>query len=441
MTYPVNAIKNLNAMFMAGPRDVMASKDNVEANKVVVDPAVVAAAKEKLTIARISLLLNNQFFGTLATRLQLVEASDWCRTLATDSKHFFYNSEFVNKLRPKELMFGFAHEVLHCVYDHMNRRGDRDGSLWNISADYCVNGDLVKHRIGELITTIKILHDTQYAGMSAEEVYEKLYEKADKINIADLLKQMLDDHMDGDEDEGEGSGGDKDGKGAGKRPVLTESEKKEMQDAFKEAVISAAQNCEAGNIPEGVKRILDDLAAPKMNWRDLLQQQIQSIIKSDFTWMRPNRKSQHYDAILPGMKNAEALSVAISIDLSGSISYEMMRDFLSEVHGIMQQYPEFEIDLWTFDTRVYNHQKFTADNADDLLSYDMHGGGGTDFMCNWEYMKEEGIEPKRFVMFTDGYPCGSWGDPDYCDTVFILHNGEKSMTSPFGISAHYDANS
>jgi len=438
MTYPTNAISNLNAMHMGRTDDAMTSKDNVQKGKVEVDPVLFARAKEKLTIARISLLLNNQFFGTLATRLQLVEASDWCKTLATDSKHFFYNSAFVDTLRPKELMFGFAHEVLHCVYDHMNRKGDRDGSLWNIAADYCINGDLVKHRIGELITTIKILHDTQYAGQSAEEVYDKLYDKADKINIQDLLKQMLDDHLDpADEGEGDGKDGDKDGKGKG-RPVLTDSEKKEMQDAFKEAVISAAQNCEAGNIPEGVKRMLDELTSPKMNWRDLLQQQIQSVIKSDFTWMRPGRKSQHFDAILPGMKNADALSVAISIDLSGSIDGKMQRDFLSEVYGIMQQYSEFEIDLWTFDTRCYNHQHFSADNADDLLTYEMFGGGGTSFEANWEFMKENGIEPKRFIMFTDGYPCGSWGDPDYCDTVFILHNNDKSMKSPFGISAHYD---
>jgi predicted metal-dependent peptidase len=406
-----------------------------------VDPALEAKAREKLTIARISLLLNNQFFGTLATRLKLVESSEWCKTLATDSKNFYFNSAFVDTLRPKELIFGFAHEIMHCVYDHMNRRHERDPSLWNIAADFCINGDLVRHRIGELITTIKILHDPKYAGKSAEEVYDELMKNADKINMKDLLSQVFDDHLDGDDD-GDGNGDtDKDGKprnGAG-RPKFTDSEKKEMQDAFKEAVISAAQNCDAGSIPEGVKRMIDELTAPKMNWRDLLQQQIQSIIKSDFTWMRPNRKSQHYDAILPGMKNAEMISVAISIDLSGSIDGVMQRDFLSEVKGIMDQYPEYEIDLWTFDTQCYNHKRFTADNGDELLEYEMMGGGGTSFEANWEFMKENGIEPKRFIMFTDGYPCGGWGDPDYCDTVFILHNNDKSLVAPFGISAHYDA--
>ena len=67
------------------------------------------------------------------------------------------------------------------------------------------------------------------------------------------------------------------------------------------------------------------------------------------------------------------------------------------------------------------------------------GGGGTDFMCNWDYMKEQGIEPKRFIMFTDGMPWDSWGDPDYCDTVFVIHSHyDKNTESPFGVSVHYE---
>ena len=26
-------------------------------------------------------------------------------------------------------------------------------------------------------------------------------------------------------------------------------------------------------------------------------------------------------------------------------------------------------------------------------------------------------------MFTDGYPWDSWGDENYCDTLFIVHGG------------------
>jgi hypothetical protein len=40
-------------------------------------------------------------------------------------------------------------------------------------------------------------------------------------------------------------------------------------------------------------------------------------------------------------------------------------------------------------------------------------------------------------MFTDGYPCGSWGDEDYCDTIFIV-KGNKEADSPFGQTVIYE---
>ena len=57
-----------------------------------------------------------------------------------------------------------------------------------------------------------------------------------------------------------------------------------------------------------------------------------------------------------------------------------------------------------------------------MTEYKVIGGGGTDFVCNWEMMKENDIEPDQFIMFTDGEPFRSWGDPDYCDTLFLIKN-------------------
>ena len=177
---------------------------STEKKKVVTvtDPKVDAAVREKLVVSRIALLLKAPFFGTLATRLDLVNADDWLSTAATDGRKFYYNSEFVNKLPPKQVEFLMGHEVLHVVYDHMGRRGDRQPALSNIAADYAVNQDLIDQRIGEKITVVPILYDKRWTGMSYEEIYDKLYDEADKIDIDSLLKQLLDDHPDED-DEGE----------------------------------------------------------------------------------------------------------------------------------------------------------------------------------------------------------------------------------------------
>ena len=54
-------------------------------------------------------------------------------------------------------------------------------------------------------------------------------------------------------------------------------------------------------------------------------------------------------------------------------------------------------------------------------------------------MKDNDIQPKKFIMFTDGYPCGQWGDEQYCDTVFVIHgNNDQNLEAPFGLTTHYE---
>ena len=398
------------------------------------DKAVDKIVREKLITARVGLLLKASFFGNLATRLKLINADEWCPTAATDGRNFYYNSRFIQMLRPKEIEFLFGHEVLHCVYDHFGRRGERQPKVWNIANDFCVNADLKKHNVGEFITSVPCLYDEKYKDMSSEAIYDELMKNAKKINLDDLLSKLLDEHMDG---EGGGDGEEVDGSGKG-RPQLSEEEKQQIRDEIKEAVLAAASTVDgAGNLPAGVKRLIEDLTEPKMNWRELLRMNLESTIKTDYTWMRTGRKGWHMDAIMPGRKNDEMIDIAIAIDASGSIDETMLREFLSEIQSIMDSFPSYKIHVVTFDTNCYNPQVYDSENLDSICDYEISGGGGTDFDCVYEYFKQEEIVPRRLVMFTDGYPCGSWGDEEYCDATFILH-GTTSIKPPFGTYAYYD---
>lgn len=405
----------------------------------VTDPRVDAAAREKLTTARIGLLLKAPFFGQLATRMTLTNADAWCGTAATDGRKFYYNSEFVNKMPLKQLEFLVGHEILHAVYDHMGRRGDREPKLSNIAADYCVNQDLVDQRIGEKISVVPILYDAKFKGQSYEEVYDYLYENADKIDMKQLEQMILDEHLEEGDGDGDVSGGEGPD-GQGRRPKLSKEEAQAIRDEIKGAVIAAAQSAGAGNLPSGVKRLLKDLTAPVIGWKELLQQQILAVIKNDYTWARPSRRGWHMDAVMPGLKPGEMIDVCIALDQSGSISNEDSKAFLSEVKGIMEAFDEYKITIWCFDTEIYNCQTYTSDNIDDIMNYEPQGGGGTDFMANWEFMRQENIEPKKFIMFTDGMPFGEWGEEDYCETVWII-KGNPGCEPPWGIWAHYETES
>jgi|TARA_B100001094_G_scaffold22160_1_gene18770 predicted metal-dependent peptidase len=402
---------------------------------------------DKLVTARIALLLKHPFFGNLATRLKLINADEWCPTAGTDGRNFYYNTKFIDSLNPKEAEFLFGHEVLHNVFEHMLvRQGDRDHQIWNIAADYAVNQILVDYRIGEMPKgkkgENKGFQDEKYKDWNAERIYDDIYKQAKK-NGKEMLKKMgelLDDHQEWGKGGGEGQSKDNKGKenGSGK-PVYTKEELKKIRDEVKEAMISAAQSTGAGNLPGAIQRMVAELTEPKMDWREIIQQHIMSTIKSDYTWMRPSRKSWHTSAILPGQNNDEMIDICLSLDASGSISDKQCKEFLTEVKNIMDQYKDFKIHLWSFDTKVFNPKVFTPDNMDEILDYELGAGGGTEFECNWDYMKEEGIEPKKFIMFTDGWPFNTWGDEHYCDTIFLINNPyERNIEAPWGLTVHYD---
>lgn len=398
------------------------------------DSKIDSQARERLIGARVALLFKNSFFGNLATRLKLVNADEWCATAATDGRYFYYNSRFIMMLTRGEVEFLFGHEVLHVCYDHMGRRENRDPQIWNIADDYAVNADLKRHRVGEFIKTVPCLYETKYDGKAAEEIYEDLMKNAKKINLDDLVNQMLDDHLEGDEGDDDGDQQDK-----SKRPApMSEAEREELRQEIKQNIIAAARSSDgAGNIPAGINRMIQSITEPKMPWRELIQTNLTSAIRNDYSFMRPSRRGWHMDAIMPGMTPGEEIDIAVAIDMSGSISDKQASMFLGEVRGIMESFDSYRVHVFCFDTKIYNEQDFTSDNMDSIESYEPKGGGGTDFDAIFNHLKAREKDTKRLIVFTDGYPCGSWGDDNFTDVTWIIH-GNDSIKPPFGTWAYFN---
>lgn len=415
---------------------------------------------KQIVVARTSLVTHYAFFGIIGAKLQPVEDNVNCKTLATDGKHLFYNvnyimgvdtnvkplEEYKDELRQafpdateeqiddactgltqSQLRAALTHEMMHCMMEHFIRRNYREPQKWNRACDYAINQIIKREKIGELKKTW--LYDAKYENMTAEEIYPLLPDEPEG--------DAQDQHWDGPGGAG-GSGDDDSGEDRGSVGDLfshaDEDTIKENFEDFKETVNAAAQ---AAAVPEGLKRFIDDLNEPKIDWRTRIKRSLQSWMKRDMSFIRPNRKSWQMGCIMPGFLPQEDIDICIALDMSGSITIAMAKDMLSEVYGMMQQFDCFKIHLVCFDTRVYAPADFDESNIDSLFEYQIKGGGGTDFMAVWDYMEEEEYKPKQMLMFTDGYPCGSWGDPDYCDTMFIIH-GTDSITAPFGETLYYE---
>lgn len=416
------------------------TKKSMNLGPIEYDAARDAKARDRLIQARVAMLIKHDFWGKMATRMRLINADAWCGTLATDGKNFYYNSDFVLKLGSiDKVIFGFAHEVLHCIYDHIPRTGDRDRKLSNIAQDYVINADLVHYGVGKAIDEIDIIYDKKYFNWSFEAVYDDLIKDATIINLDELFDQLLDDHLEAGPDGDSDDGGDQDGDVSKRRPQFTKEQREAIKDEIREAVLQAAQSSGAGNLPGGIQRIVNNLTNPKMDWRSLINMKIPGLAKNDYSYQRFNKKYMQSGIIVPGLNREEAIDVCIAVDTSGSISQKILEEQLSEVVGLMDMYEEFTIRIWQFDTGIYGYAEFTKDTAGDIMNYEIKGGGGTDFDANWQFMKEQGIEPQMFIMFTDGEPYSSWGDEHYCDTLFIINNKyNKEIVPPFGTYAYYE---
>lgn len=401
----------------------------------------VAEITDRIISARVNMLLNQPFFGNLALRLIPIDATKWMPTCATDNKYFYYNRNFVGSLSRQELTFVFSHEVMHCAWETGERRGSRHAATWNDASDYAINLEISDARVGTPPKTydhegkkvFNCLLDKKYDGMATDQIYDLLIAERKKNGTLGNGSSNFDWHVTDLEDL------ETDPTGENGPIPMSADEREKLRDETRQAVMQAAKAAGAGNVPGSIRRMITDLTEPQMDWRELLTAHIQSAFKDDYSWSKPSRRSAGSIFIMPGLKNAVRVEIDIAIDVSGSITNAMLKDMLGEVYGIMTQFDDFLLRIWSFDTTVYPEtvMVLTPDTIEDIHNYNMRGGGGTDFECNWEYMKREDITPHRFVMFTDGYPCGSWGDDVYCDTLFIIH-GNKNIVAPFGQTAYYD---
>jgi len=355
-----------------------------------------------------------------------VTEAGWLPTAAVDGRRLYYNREFIDRLTHDELIFIIAHETAHVVYDHINpsRIKHRNRLLWNHAIDYVVNLELSDHKIGKFPNKqtcgIQGCLDTAYRGLAAEEVYE-LLEKSG----TERPGSCFDEHHDAAGPDGQ---------------PLSEREQEELRQEIQSAIIHAARAAGTEHVPPSIKAALGMLGRPRISWREILRSQIKSTIKNDFTWSRCSRKTRGSDYYLPATSEQTAINIAVALDCSGSISDAEMHDMIAEVGAIMQEFTDFHIDLWCFDTEVHNHQVFSPFNLSELSEYQLTGGGGTRFECNWEYMQSTGIKPDKFIMMTDGMnSTSSWGDSTWCDAVFVIHGDpHHRVRSSHGLCIHHD---
>ena len=383
--------------------------------------------RDSLIKARIALLLDFPFWGNLALHLPLRE-DNTVPTFATDGKCIMYNKDFAEKCSDRDREFIVAHEIGHCIFFHLIRKGDREHERWNLAIDFATNLILYK-QFGYVPEGG--LYNEKFENMTAEEIYNKLPDMNGKGKDGYRRYQKGDIIIEIDKD------GNIKVNGKEVKPFDVHKEikcsKQERDELEKEWAIQVAKAWQqakmAGKLPAGMDVFIEQLLAPKLDWRNMLRQFVITTAKSDFRFYPPSRRHLHNDMYMPSMTDESLGDVVVIVDNSGSVINSQQR-FFSECNGLLQQY-EVDMHLIVCDTQINDYHLY---NKGDTIKLRYKGSGDTDLRVAFDEIAKRRINPSVVVCITDGYT--PWPEKEKYPTLFVIsEDGVDLKDVPFGMKS------
>lgn len=375
---------------------------------------------------------------------------------ATDGKCLLLNPERFFQFTLGERVFIVAHEIMHCILNHcgvsykLQLTGKvkySDGTsldyypqLGNVAMDYVINDILIESKVGHFPKNAGIHDITKGRGEESWlDVYQRLYQQhvkhtkkggSDQGNEEDRNKK-------GEQAANDATSGGKNfdkhlapGTSEGKNAYSAANERSDSE--WRTAVAAAVASAKAqGRLPAGLQRVLGEILAPQVDWRDKIQNIFHRRVGSgSYCWRRPDRRMIVRDMYAPGRSGFGAGDVVVGVDTSGSISSVELDMFFAEMQGILTDVrPRRMFVVWC-DAKV--HRVDELSDPDDLIRLrctGAPGGGGTSFVPVFEAIEKLDIEPDALVYLTDGMGEFPRYAPNY---PVIWGNIYKGSKYPFG---------
>ena len=353
-----------------------------------------------------------------------------------------------------ELRFLLEHEAEHIVREFMSRLRELIGGqytpeqeqkllLLNIAQDHVINlarliqtqglsgcsKEELPRRLPEAIRSYEakrpctkyIFKDTKYIWSTTEEIYEDLLEESNK------QQSKGSGGLEGGSGLGGGSGSGL-GRAAGDQSqnnkyVIDEHFEgtPEEVEAFREmcanGVMRAIKIAGRDKVSPEVLKLYDSLDKPTIKWSQLLDREVKSSVIRDFTYAELHNKTRYMTQwcrkqgyisdkqylTFPTEEPEKKVKVIIGFDTSGSISLEEKRLALSEAVGILKQFKDYELIVFSWGSCVVEEsfRTYTPQNHKEIVDYPFMAGGGTLIGPTLELFTK--YKEHQAVVFTDGY--------------------------------------
>ncbi len=419
------------------------------------------------------LLIKYPSFGPIIANTKIIENNDCLSngipTAATDGENIYYHKDIL-KQSEDELLFYLSHEVSHIAFDHIYRSGNKDKEVWNIATDAVINAFLKKDGLTLCEGVIDMPEAINY---DAEELYNILIKKKNECknnsnnqngNKGHDSHEMWEDKVKEKNSKQNGSSNNQDNKNDNSKQNESNQNKKDdlnnksNTDKGRSNVDnkgSSANNQKNSKVKENIERnkrigerktyeqnrierkkqleeLRDSLAKqmtgagnstdendlkvenigvakPLIRWRRLLKENI----NFNVDWSYKNATVE--DGVLTShLEYLPSPLTEILLDTSGSISTELLKNFLRECKNILIT---SKVKAGCFDTKFYGF--YPIRNLNDIDNMPFKGGGGTDFDVAVNAFSKR-VENK--IIFTDG--CASLPEK-YLDAIWVVFGRDE----------------
>lgn len=411
--------------------------------------------KEQIKKGRISLSREAPFFGYLVQYLSPVESKSIPTAAISEDAKLFYNPDFVDSMTEEELEGLLAHEVMHKAMHLFERQGYRDMELVNQAHDLIINFmlyhqnnfklpndidnfmhmyesedddkgyDEIRKEIeetmpedadylllpdenGTFTKETKTGHEVRIENIGKkdmEQVYDELYAQTDGEGLQGGMEAVI--TYDADEDEIViSSPGGEVRVDAEDIDIEVEGDVDMDSDKWDELVSRAAHSARSqGSEPGGIEGMLEVSKEGDVDYQKYISQKISNMIPSDYTYTRPSNKGRAVGEHLPQTRKTQTLDVIVAVDTSGSVSDELLEQFIAEIQSICKTFEQVDLTVIQHDAKVQKVDEHKNARSSEFDVVDVKGRGGTNHIPVFEEIQENHLQggPLFTICLTDGY--------------------------------------
>ena len=431
--------------------------------------------EKKINGLKTYLLTTHPFYATVILNLAYVIDENTHFPASTDCYKRIYLHPDIDQLSTETFKFINLHELLHVIFMHSQRKGNRNHWLWCIACDYAVNSVLIKEMRMDPPKELPCLYDPRFVGMPAEKIYDLLLEELrnkkvvkfkfvsfssrtsvhddddenNEINNEDSVSITItiDDLCDCDQ-HGSGPCGNKKPQGEqgqgqkAEQKVLAPGdihgsknpaeEKERLRDILIQAHImyEKFKDKTRGHLPGSVVEYIKKLVKPNVPFERLLARYASEVIsgKGEYTFNPVNKKYAFYcDAVLPSTAKEEIPKIVVAVDSSGSMRTRDLELAAGAIKKLSSLTPEVTVIVCDHDIQQVIR---TSEIEKFLKNVKFKGRGGTSHIPVFEYIDKNIKKLDVVICVTDGYSEYPEKKPKY-PVIWLLTEDHKEP--PWGM--------